>query len=51
MDVYFTTDDTQKLKKGSETKFAKQIREVAQQMQDSLDELMRVKAVLASADI
>ncbi|KAL6455590.1 hypothetical protein MHYP_G00354410 [Metynnis hypsauchen] len=51
MDMYFTKNNTQKLKKGSETKFAKQIREVAQQMQNSLDELMRVKAVLASTDI
>ncbi|XP_036425342.1 LOW QUALITY PROTEIN: apolipoprotein L domain-containing protein 1-like [Colossoma macropomum] len=51
MDMYFIKNDTQKLKKGSETKFAKQIREVAQQMQDSLDELMRVKTVLALADI
>ncbi|KAL7890808.1 hypothetical protein AOLI_G00002840 [Acnodon oligacanthus] len=51
MDMYFTKNNTQKLKKGSESKFAKQIREVAQKMQDSFDELMRFKAVLASTDI
>ncbi|XP_017548376.1 apolipoprotein L6-like [Pygocentrus nattereri] len=49
IDMYFTKDDTQKLKKGSETKFAKQIREVAHQMETTLNELMKVKDKLASA--
>ncbi|XP_036425341.1 uncharacterized protein LOC118807436 [Colossoma macropomum] len=49
MDMYFTKDDTQKLKKGSETKFAKQIRKLAHQMETTLNELMKVKNKLASA--
>ncbi|XP_022531232.2 apolipoprotein L6-like [Astyanax mexicanus] len=51
MDIHFTTNDKQKLKKGSETKFAKQIREVAEKMKASLDELMKVKNDLKSADL
>lgn len=51
MDMYFTKKDKEKLKKGSEAKFAKQIRQVAEAMQASLDELMMVMAGLELEDI
>ncbi|KAL7890807.1 hypothetical protein AOLI_G00002830 [Acnodon oligacanthus] len=49
MDMYYTKDDTQKLKKGSETKFAKKIRLVAHQMESTLNELMKVRNKVVSA--
>ncbi|KAF4080145.1 hypothetical protein AMELA_G00167050 [Ameiurus melas] len=51
LDMYFSKEDSKQLKKGSETKFAKQIRKVAKQMQASLDELMNFKAMLVFEDI
>ncbi|XP_072539019.1 apolipoprotein L6-like [Salminus brasiliensis] len=51
MDIHFTKDDNQKLKKGSETKFAKQVREVAKSMATSLDKLVKVKSELKSDDV
>ncbi|XP_017337988.1 apolipoprotein L1 isoform X1 [Ictalurus punctatus] len=51
LDMYFSKEDSKELKKGSETKFAKQIRKVAKQMQASLDELMKFKTMVASEDM
>lgn len=51
LDMYFSKEDSKQLKKGSETKFAKQIRKVAKQMQASLDELMKFKTMVASEDM
>ncbi|XP_062854189.1 apolipoprotein L4-like [Trichomycterus rosablanca] len=51
MDMYFKKEDSQKLKKGSETKFAKQIRHVSMQMQASLDEMINFKKDLVSVDL
>ncbi|XP_028843434.1 lysine-specific demethylase 6B-like isoform X2 [Denticeps clupeoides] len=41
MELYFTDDDSAKLKKGSETRFANNIRAVAEQLQDGLDDVNR----------
>ncbi|XP_048056805.1 apolipoprotein L3-like isoform X2 [Megalobrama amblycephala] len=48
MDLFFNEKDSQKLKKGSKTRFAQQIREVAEQIQAGLTELldMRDKLIL-----
>ncbi|XP_070781809.1 apolipoprotein L6-like [Enoplosus armatus] len=44
MDMYFTQGkDGQKLKKGFESKFAKKIRKLAEDLNKALDELMQVK--------
>ncbi|XP_038568715.1 uncharacterized protein LOC119898629 isoform X3 [Micropterus salmoides] len=44
MDMYFTQGKNgQKLKKGLESKFAKKIRQVAQDLNEALDELMQIK--------
>ncbi|XP_053353941.1 apolipoprotein L3-like [Clarias gariepinus] len=48
LDMYFNKEDSRQLKKGSETKFAKKIREIAKQMQATLDELMKLKSVVES---
>ncbi|XP_024288642.1 uncharacterized protein LOC112258480 isoform X2 [Oncorhynchus tshawytscha] len=42
MDLYFTDKDGQRLKKGSETKFATRIRGVTQELQEELNELHQV---------
>ncbi|XP_053354826.1 apolipoprotein L3-like [Clarias gariepinus] len=51
LDMYFSKGDSEQPKKGSEAKFAKQIRKVAKQMQTNLDELMKFKNMLGSEDI
>ncbi|XP_053087737.1 apolipoprotein L3-like [Pangasianodon hypophthalmus] len=51
LDMYFSKEDSEHLKKGSEAKFAKQIREVVKQMQASLDELMKFKTRLQKITI
>ncbi|KAG7326877.1 hypothetical protein KOW79_010278 [Hemibagrus wyckioides] len=51
MDMYFNKEDSKQLKKGSETKFAKQIRKISKNMQTSLDELMAFKTVINSEKI
>lgn len=51
MDIYFSDDDSEQLKKCSETKFAKQLYMLAKQMQANLDELMKLKDVVKSADM
>ncbi|KAM9482281.1 apolipoprotein L4-like [Clarias gariepinus] len=48
LNIYFTKEDSEQLKKGSEATFAKKIRNVAKQMQTNLDELMTFKAVVRS---
>ncbi|KAG7326879.1 hypothetical protein KOW79_010280 [Hemibagrus wyckioides] len=48
MDMYFNKEDSKQLKKGSETKFAKQIRKISKNMQTSLDELMAFKTAMDS---
>ncbi|XP_035626736.1 uncharacterized protein LOC118384371 isoform X2 [Oncorhynchus keta] len=42
MDLYYTDKDGQRLKKGSETKFATRIRGVTQELQEELNELHQV---------
>lgn len=49
MDIYFTKEDKEKFKKGSETKFARKIRELAKQLKGGLDELMQVRDTIRSA--
>lgn len=51
MNIYLIKDDSGELKKGTETKFAKQIPMLAKQMQASLHELMKIKTVVESADM
>lgn len=51
LDMYFSKEDSKQLKKGSETKFAKQIRKVSKQMQTSLDQLMTFNTTMNSDDI
>ncbi|XP_058259736.1 uncharacterized protein LOC131362033 isoform X2 [Hemibagrus wyckioides] len=51
MDMYFNKEDSKQLKKGSETKFAKQIRKISKNMQTSLDELMAFKTAINSKDV
>ncbi|KAI1886685.1 hypothetical protein AGOR_G00198340 [Albula goreensis] len=48
MDVFFDKKDTQKLKSGSETKFAKKIRMVADELQEGLSELTKIQRKLSS---
>ncbi|XP_026116571.1 apolipoprotein L6-like isoform X2 [Carassius auratus] len=43
LDSYFTKDDTQRLKKGSESLFAAKIREVALKLKENIDQLIRIK--------
>ncbi|XP_060724579.1 apolipoprotein L3-like [Tachysurus vachellii] len=50
MDMYFSKEDSKQLKKGSEIKFANQIRKVSKQMQTSLDQLMEFKTTMNSDD-
>lgn len=49
MDIYFSKEDKEKLKKGSETKFARKIRELAKQLKGGLDELLQVRDTVRSA--
>lgn len=49
MDVYFTKEDKERLRKGSETKFARKIRELAKQLKGGLDELLQVRDTVRSA--
>lgn len=51
LEGYFSKEDSKQLKKGSEAKFAKQIRSLAMQMQTSLDELMTFQGVVKSEGI
>ncbi|MCJ8729893.1 hypothetical protein PDJAM_G00112560 [Pangasius djambal] len=51
MGICSSKDNSEQLKKGSETKFAKNIRMLAKQMQASLEELMKFKKVVESTDI
>lgn len=51
MDMYFKKDNNQKLKKGFESKFAKQIRHISMQMQTSLNEIIHLKTDLASVGL
>lgn len=51
MDLYFTGQDSEKLKKESKTRFAQQIREVAEQIQTGLTELMNMREKLLSEQI
>lgn len=41
IDMYFSQDDSEQLKKDKETKFARQIRKISKHMQTSLDELIK----------
>lgn len=43
LDSYFTKDDAQRLKKGSESLFAAKIREVALKLKENIDQLIRIK--------
>ncbi|RXN32557.1 apolipo L3-like protein [Labeo rohita] len=51
MDLYFTEQDSQKLKKESKTRFAQQIHEVAGQIKAGLTELMDMREKLLSEGI
>ncbi|KAK3556031.1 hypothetical protein QTP70_000728 [Hemibagrus guttatus] len=51
IDMYFSKEDSKQLKKGSEAKFAKQIRKISKHMQTCLDELMAFKTVINSEDM
>lgn len=51
LDIYSCKGDSEQLKNGTETKFAKQIRVLAKQMQASLEELMKFKTVVGSVDM
>ncbi|MCI4375750.1 hypothetical protein PGIGA_G00113840 [Pangasianodon gigas] len=51
MDICSSKDNSEQLKKCSETKFAKNIHMLAKQMQASLEELMKFKKVVESAGI
>lgn len=43
LDSYFTKDDAQRLKKGSESLFAAKIREVALKLKENIDQLICIK--------
>ncbi|KAG5278811.1 hypothetical protein AALO_G00103010 [Alosa alosa] len=49
MDIYFSKEDQEQLKKGSETKFARKIRELAKQLKSGLDQLIQVRDTVRSA--
>lgn len=51
MGIFSIKDDSEQLKKDTETKFAKQIRMLAKQMQGSLDDLMKFKNIVDSVDV
>lgn len=51
LDIYSCKGDSEQLKNGTETKFAKQIHVLAKQMQASLEELMKFKTVVGSVDM
>lgn len=51
MDIYLIKDDSEQLKNGSETKFAKQIHMLAKKLQGNLDELMEFKKDVESVDM
>ncbi|KAK6300773.1 hypothetical protein J4Q44_G00288710 [Coregonus suidteri] len=52
MDIYFTKqEDGPKLKKGLESKFGKKIPKVAQQLNDGLDEVFKVKDELVENNL
>ncbi|XP_016109812.1 apolipoprotein L6-like [Sinocyclocheilus grahami] len=46
LDSYFTKDDAQRLKRGSESVFAAKIREVALKLKENIDQLIRIKNML-----
>ncbi|KAI4893906.1 hypothetical protein NFI96_013427 [Prochilodus magdalenae] len=48
LDSYFSEEDKLKLKKGSEKQFAENIREVANKLKESMDELIRIKNLFRS---
>ncbi|XP_036425947.1 uncharacterized protein LOC118807888 [Colossoma macropomum] len=48
LDSYFSEEDKLKLKKGSESQFADNIREVADKLKESMDELIRIKNLFRS---
>lgn len=45
IDIYFSDKDRQNLKKGLESKFAEKIRTVAKQLENGLEELLKVKEI------
>uniref|UniRef100_A0A672K5A0 Uncharacterized protein n=1 Tax=Sinocyclocheilus grahami TaxID=75366 RepID=A0A672K5A0_SINGR len=45
LDSYFTKDDAQRLKRGSESVFAAKIREVALKLKENIDQLIRIKNI------
>lgn len=55
MDIYFTQKEDgkggPKLKKGLESKFGRKIREVAQQLNEGLDEVIKVKYELVENNL
>ncbi|XP_052454973.1 uncharacterized protein LOC128015298 isoform X2 [Carassius gibelio] len=51
MDLYFTGQDSEKLKKESKSRFAQQILEVAEQIQTGLTELMNMREKLLLEEI
>lgn len=51
LDMYFSKEDSKKLKESSKNKFAKKICKVVKQMQASLDELMKLKKIIDSENM
>ncbi|XP_062403060.1 uncharacterized protein LOC134093804 isoform X2 [Sardina pilchardus] len=49
MDIYFSKEDQEQIKKGSETKIARKIRELAKQLKSGLDQLMQIRDTVRSA--
>ncbi|KAI1884520.1 hypothetical protein AGOR_G00227220 [Albula goreensis] len=49
MDFFFTPGQSQRLKKGSETKFAGQIRDLVQQLEEGQTKLIKVRDILSLA--
>ncbi|XP_076137069.1 uncharacterized protein LOC143119443 [Alosa pseudoharengus] len=48
MDICFSKEDQEQLKKGSETKFARKIRELSKQLKSGLDQLMQFRDTVCS---
>ncbi|KAJ8345742.1 hypothetical protein SKAU_G00299350 [Synaphobranchus kaupii] len=49
MDDFFTNEETQKVKKSTETKFGNKIRSLAEQLQEGLNSLMKIREILNKA--
>ncbi|XP_036409114.1 uncharacterized protein LOC118794929 isoform X2 [Megalops cyprinoides] len=49
MDFYFIEGDTKKLKKGTETKFVSKIRKLTEQLQEGLNNMIKIQQTLCSA--